>query len=195
MSCKWKDCKGCEGTCLWARGMARQFMDSNLEPRLQERIDIDCSKETAKLLGSIKEFADNFVPIKQDANIIIEADDAALATLLSVKFLQNYFNQNAIEAAVDPVGVYVPYIKWIKQEINEENEHLRVKHLIHFSKIVVWDIYDKLTEYQRDQFTIKFRENWAMGKCQIVTLQPGWKVQFKDSVILGMLERAKVVRI
>lgn len=195
MSCKWKDCKGCEGTCLWARGMARQFMDSNLEPRLQERIDIDCSKETKVVLLGIKEFINSIKPGTQDGIIIIESEDKALATLLAAKFLQNYFNQNAQEAAVDPCGVYVSFVQWVKQEINNEKEFLRIKHLIHFSKLVVWDVADKLTDYQKDQLSIRVHECWVAGKAQIITFPPGWKSSLSLSGISGLLNRAKVVRI
>ena len=109
MACKWKNCKKCNDLCLWARGMSRLFSQSNLESRLQERIDIDCSENTKELLSNARQF------VELGKIIIIESNEKDLATLLAVKFLQNYFNQVAEEASVDGLGVYVPVIEWIKR--------------------------------------------------------------------------------
>lgn len=189
MFCRWKKCKNCDSLCLWARGMARLFSQSNIDNRLQERIDIDCSESTKELLINARHFVD------LGKIIIVESNEKDLATLLSVKFLQNYFNQIAEEASIDGLGVYVPVIEWIKRGLNSEVYFSNIKNMIDKSKLVIWDVLGKLSEYQKEELSMYFYSNWMKGKCQIITLFPGWKEIFKSCAISSLLEKAKVVKI
>lgn len=195
MSCKWKNCKNCDSLCLWARGMSRLFSQSNLESRLQERIDIDCSENTKKLLFNARNF------VEAGKIIVIESNEKDLSTLLAVKFLQNYFNQVAEEASVDGLGVYVPVIEWIKRGLDavkftkDEVYYFGVKNLIQKSKLIIWDVLGKLTDYQKEELSMYFYGNWTKGKSQVITLFPGQKDIFKTCAIGSLLDKAEVVKI
>lgn len=195
MACKWKSCKKCDNLCLWARGMSRLFSESNLEDRLQERIDIDCSDTTKELLSNARQF------VELGKIIIIESNEKDLATLLAVKFLQNYFNQVAEEASVDGLGVYVPVIEWIKRGLDaskfpkDEVYFFSVKNLIQKSKLIIWDVLGKLTDYQKEELSMYFYSNWTKGKSQVITLFPGQKDIFKTCAMGSLLDKAKVVKI
>lgn len=195
MSCKWKTCKNCDSLCLWARGMQRLFSQSNLESRLQERIDIDCSENTKELLSNARQF------VELGKIIIIESNEKDLATLLAVKFLQNYFNQVAEEASVDGLGVYVPVIEWIKRGLDaskfpkDEVYFFSVKNLIQKSKLIIWDVLGKLTDYQKEELSMYFYSNWTKGKSQVITLFPGQRDIFNTCAMGSLLDKAKVVKI
>lgn len=195
MSCKWKTCKKCDSLCLWARGMQRLFSQSNLESRLQERIDIDCSENTKELLSNARQF------VELGKIIIIESNEKDLATLLAVKFLQNYFNQVAEEASVDGLGVYVPVIEWIKRGLDaskfpkDEVYFFSVKNLIQKSKLIIWDVLGKLTDYQKEELSMYFYSNWTKGKSQVITLFPGQRDIFNTCAMGSLLDKAKVVKI
>lgn len=195
MSCKWKNCKNCGNTCLWARGMSRLFSESNLENRLQERIDIDCSDNTKELLSNARQF------VELGKIIVVESNEKDLSTLLAVKFLQNYFNQVAEEASVDGLGVYIPVIEWIKRGLDstksnkDELYYFKVKNLIQKSRLIVWDVLGRLTEYQKEELSMYFYSSWMKGKSQVITLFPGWKDIFKTCAMGSLLDKAKVVKI
>lgn len=193
MGCLWKNCKSCEGLCLWARGMSRLFSDSNLEEQYHKRVSIDLTENVNKELSVISN------TVKNAGIVLIQSDDKMLSTMLAIKFLQNYFNQVATEAGIDGMGVYVPTIDWIKKGLSRNPADLaayhNVRNKVYDSQMLVWDNLGQLTDYQRDELNIFFYGHWVKGRGQVMTVFPDWKERFKGSAMYSLMIKARVVKL
>ena len=196
MSCQWKKCNPCkDGMCLWARGMKRLLMSSNLEPQFHERLEIKCTPAIEKLLKEMRQI------VESRTNIVIEASDRSVATILAIKCLQNYFNLIAEEAGIDGLGVYVPVIEWIKKglnsgkSINDREDYIRIQQLINDSRLIVWDVCGNLTDWQREELNNNYYGAWTKGKSQIISLPKDWRIKFADTAIIGLLRKARLIQL